>query len=143
MCIVKQQSLIITATEITQTGCFYKYTCSDQSINLCILRDACYELFCVFGDFYDRDTWCRGSKITALQSLILNVHHLSIVIAWTSSDCLRFQGVVSQLSSLFFWLWQLCIRVCYGTSEITCEWQNHIFLSNKINMSCKHYIKPY
>ena len=52
MCIVKQQSLIITATEITQTGCFYKYTCSDQSINLCILRDACHELFCVFGDFY-------------------------------------------------------------------------------------------
>ena len=92
-----------------------------------------------------RDTGYRGSKITDLQSLILNLHQFSIVIIWTFSDCLRFQGVVSQLSSLFCWWWQLCIRVCYmyGTSEITLEWQNHIFLSNKINMSCKHYIKPY
>ena len=112
---------------------FYKYTCSDQSINLCILRDACHEIIilCLWGFLCDRDTWCRGSKITALQSLILNVHHLSIVIIWTFSDCLRFQGAVSHLSSLFCWKWQLCIRVCYGTSEITCEWQNHIFLSNK------------
>ena len=80
-----------------------------------------------------RDTGYRCSKITDLQSLILNLHHFSIVIIWAFSDCLRFQGVVSQLSSLFCWWWQLCIRVCYmyGTSEITLEWQNHIFLSNK------------
>lgn len=34
-----------------QTGYFYRYTCLDQSINLCVLSDKCYELFCVFGDF--------------------------------------------------------------------------------------------
>ena len=42
----------MTATEITRTGYFYKYTCSDRLIDLCILRDACHELFCIFGDFY-------------------------------------------------------------------------------------------
>ena len=42
----------MTATEITRTGYLYKYTCSDRLINLCILRDACHELFCIFGDFY-------------------------------------------------------------------------------------------
>ena len=34
-----------------QTKYFYRYTCLDQSINLCVLSDKCYELFCVFGDF--------------------------------------------------------------------------------------------
>ena len=33
-------------------GYFYKYTCSDRGIDLCILLDACHELFCFFGDFY-------------------------------------------------------------------------------------------
>jgi len=43
---------IMTATEITQTGYFYKYTCSDPLINLCVRWDACHELlFCIFGDF--------------------------------------------------------------------------------------------
>ena len=32
-------------------GYFYKYKCSDQLINLCILQDAIHELFSVFGDF--------------------------------------------------------------------------------------------
>ena len=50
-----------------------------------------------------RDARCRGSKIIDLQSLILNLQHFSIVIIWTFSDCLRFQGAVSQLSSLFCW----------------------------------------
>ena len=35
----------ITATEITRMGYFYKYTCSYQVIDLCILRDARHELF--------------------------------------------------------------------------------------------------
>ena len=46
---------MITATEITWMGYFYKYTCSDQCIDLCILQDACHEWnikFCFFGDFY-------------------------------------------------------------------------------------------
>ena len=45
---------------------FYKYTCSDQGIDLCILLDACHELFCFFGDFYasgmqDAEPGRRGS----------------------------------------------------------------------------------
>ena len=47
---------IITSTEIMQTGYFYRYTCLDQSIGLCVLWDACYELFWVFGDFYASGT---------------------------------------------------------------------------------------
>ena len=45
---------------------FYKYTsCSDHSIDLCILQDACHELFCVFGDQFlcVMDAGCRGGKI--------------------------------------------------------------------------------
>ena len=32
----------MTATKITRTGYFYKYTCSNRLINLCVLRDACH-----------------------------------------------------------------------------------------------------
>ena len=61
----RSTTAIITATEITQKGYFYTYTCSDRSIDLCVLRDACYELFCVFGDFYASGTQGRrGNKIT-------------------------------------------------------------------------------
>ena len=28
------------------------HACLDQSIDLCIVGDACHELFCVFGDFH-------------------------------------------------------------------------------------------
>ena len=31
---------------------FCKNTSSDRSTNLCVLQDACHDLFCVFGDFY-------------------------------------------------------------------------------------------
>ena len=40
-----------------------------MSIDLCILRDACLELFCVFGNFYasgTQDAGLRGNKITAI-----------------------------------------------------------------------------
>ena len=50
-------------------GYFYKYTCSDQSINLCILWDAFHELFCVFGDFY-----ASGMQdVEIVKSLIYNL----------------------------------------------------------------------
>ena len=76
---------IITATEIKQMGYFSKYTCLVQSIiDLCILWNACHELFCIFGDFFvsgTRDAGRRGNKITLihikdaskiLESLILS-----------------------------------------------------------------------
>ena len=50
----RETAAMITATEITRTGYFYKYTSSDRSIDLCVLRNACYELFCVSGDFFLR-----------------------------------------------------------------------------------------
>ena len=31
---------------------FYKYSSSDRSIDLCVLRDSCRQLFCAFGNFY-------------------------------------------------------------------------------------------
>ena len=41
------KALLNNSTEITPMGYFYKYTCSDRSINLCIQWDACHELFSV------------------------------------------------------------------------------------------------
>ena len=43
-------NLFITATEITQTGYSTKKS-SNRSIFPYVLRDACHEIFCVFGDF--------------------------------------------------------------------------------------------
>ena len=45
-----RQTTTLTATEITRTG-FSTKTCSDRSIDLCVLRDASIELFCVLRDY--------------------------------------------------------------------------------------------
>ena len=76
-----------------------------RSVNQSLHPTGCmsWNILHLWGFFCVRDAGYRGSKITDLQSLILNLHHFSIVITWTSSDCLRFQGVVSQLSSLCCW----------------------------------------
>ena len=56
----------MTATEIRWTGYSTK-TSSDLSIDLCVLRDACHELFCIFGDFLCiRDARRRGNKLTEI-----------------------------------------------------------------------------
>ena len=55
-------------------GYFYKYTCSDQSIDLCILRDACHELFCIFGDFYTTGTQDAEVTKSLSSKMILFVH---------------------------------------------------------------------
>ena len=56
----------MTATEIRRTGYSTK-TSSDLSIDLCVLRDVCHELFCIFGDFLCiRDAGHRGNKITEI-----------------------------------------------------------------------------
>ena len=73
---------IITTTEIKQMGYFSKYTCLVQSIDLCILWNACHELFCISGDFFCvRDAGGRGNKITLIHikdtSKILEEHILS------------------------------------------------------------------
>ena len=46
----------MTATEITRTGYSKKISSDQLLINLCILRDACHELFCICGDFYASGT---------------------------------------------------------------------------------------
>ena len=56
-----------TATEITRTGYSTKKESSSRSIVLCVLRDACHELFCVFGDFYASGT--QDAEVT--KSLLL------------------------------------------------------------------------
>ena len=56
----------MTATEIRRTGYSTK-TSSDLSIDLCVLQDACHELFCIFGDFLCiRDAGRRGNKLTEI-----------------------------------------------------------------------------
>ena len=36
----------------------------DQLINICILRDACHEILCIFGDFYVSGT--QDAELTKL-----------------------------------------------------------------------------
>ena len=43
---------------MAQTG-YSTRRSSNRSIILCILRDACHELFCIFGDFYALGTQDR------------------------------------------------------------------------------------
>ena len=62
MCIVKQQPTR-TATEITQTA----KTSSDQSIDLCILRDTYHKLFCLWRFLCVRNAGHGGNKITAMK----------------------------------------------------------------------------
>ena len=61
------------ATEITQTGCSTK-TSSDWSIDLCVLRDACNQLFYVFllGSLCVRGAGRRGNKITNSSIKVIN-----------------------------------------------------------------------
>ena len=52
-------------------GYISKYTCLVQSIDLCILRDACHELFASLGIFLcqgrgTRDAGRRGNKVTLI-----------------------------------------------------------------------------
>ena len=55
---------IITATEIKQMGYFSKYTCLVQSIDLCILRDACHELFASLRIFLCQGRGTRDAEVT-------------------------------------------------------------------------------
>ena len=41
----------------------------DRSIDLCVLRDACHELFCVIGDFYASGT--QDAELRYLQYHLL------------------------------------------------------------------------
>ena len=66
-----------TATAITRTG-YYSKKSSNRSIVLCVLRDACHELFCVFGDFYASVT--RDAEVT--KSLQLRRFWAFFKIVW-------------------------------------------------------------
>ena len=83
----------MTATEIRRTGYSTK-TSSDLSIDLCILRDVCHELFCIFGDFLCiRDAGHRGNKITEIGD-VCTVRLFCIIIRhfyklWTFMNTLQ------------------------------------------------------
>ena len=60
--------------KITRTGYFYKYTCSDGSIDLCVLQDTYHDWFCIFGDFYSTRT--QDAEVTkSLHSYGYNKHN--------------------------------------------------------------------
>ena len=48
----------------TNRICLQKHPQIDQLINICILRDACHELLCIFGDFYASGT--QDAELTKL-----------------------------------------------------------------------------
>ena len=88
-------NLFITATEITQTGYSTKKS-SNRSIFPYVLRDACHEIFCVFGDFsasrtqdaeVTKSLHCR-KKFTVLWSSIV-IHK---VLVWGSPQAKWIRG---------------------------------------------------
>ena len=65
-----------------------------SSIDLCILRDACHELFCVFGDFYAsgrQDAEITKSLGEAYWSDFVNFH--CIQLSLVRSMCFIFEIV--------------------------------------------------
>ena len=54
-------------------------TSSDRSIDLCVLQDACHELFCVFGDFYGSGT--QDTEVTKSLKAIGNPQPQPLVTA--------------------------------------------------------------
>ena len=88
-------NLFITATEITRTGYSTKKS-SNRSIFPYVLRDACHETFCVFGDFsasrtqdaeVTKSLHCR-KKFTLLWSSII-IHK---VLVWGSPQAKWIRG---------------------------------------------------
>ena len=59
----------------------HNMTCSDQSINLCILQDACHEFFCFFGNFYV--SWMQDAEAHLTQSLKVTRGH--VCSSWIKS----------------------------------------------------------
>ena len=79
----------MTATEITRTGYSKKISSDQLLINLCILRDACHELFCICGDFYASGT--QDTEVTKpLCYTVFKVHPYKIL-----SDINLFPGAFS------------------------------------------------
>ena len=87
-----------TATEITRTRYSTKKESSSRSIVLYVLRDACHELFCVFGGFYASGT--QGAEVT--KSLLLfkvPIGSLHDLVTWPTvgrhEDSSRLKNFVS------------------------------------------------
>ena len=54
---------IITFTEITRTGFFYKYESSDQLIDLCVLQNAyIMNYFAYLGIFMCQECWTQRQQ---------------------------------------------------------------------------------
>ena len=75
---------ITTAQKLRErAGYFYKYTCPDRSIDrsidLCVLRDVCHEIFCIFGDFYTSGTQDAGRKATKITGGLLHLFTVTII----------------------------------------------------------------
>ena len=73
MCVVKQQTQEKPKKSHEQ-DILQKHSQIDWSINICILRNACHELLCVFGDCYASGTqdaevkknYCYGWRFLGL-----------------------------------------------------------------------------
>ena len=76
----------------------YKCTGSDQSIDLCILRDSCHELFSIFGDFYVLGT--QDAEVTKSLISLFSVHVNYFVPA----------SIVSWGTKLPYMVWQTVVQ---------------------------------
>ena len=110
---------MITATEITWMGYFYKYTCSDQCIDLCILQDACHELlnFAPLGIFMHQG--CRTQRELSIQPKIQEISvgwNRPLISVWS------YWNIGDQL-----WRWSTLTGrvILFGRTEMSLSiWQN-------------------
>ena len=79
-------------------------TSSDRSIDLCVLRDACHELFCVLGDFYVSGT--QDAEVTKTLKTMGNRQPRPLVttlpIAYSCSNWKVVDSVPAQGPRLLF-----------------------------------------
>lgn len=87
--------MLNNSTEITQMRYFHKHTCSDRSINLYVLWDACHELFRVLRHFNasgvrDAEVHVRNKSLLMIVFLSLKGGKFSVPVLETAvsdQDC--------------------------------------------------------
>ena len=88
----------------------YKYTGSDQSTDLYILRNSCHELFSILGDFYVSGT--QNAEVTKSLISLFSVHVNYFVLA----------SIVSWGTKLPYMVWQTVYQRIFGKKAIWITW---------------------
>ena len=127
---------------------FCKNTSSDRSTNLCVLQDACHDLFCVFKDFYaSRTQDTEVTKSLRIKLLLLSSpplpeqQNLHWALSWSYSmrDAWQFYPQVPRVTNINFSLQYQYIFSNRGYENLQNDHQGknasifyHILLTNSL-----------